>query len=194
MKKKFDEVELDSAVEYAISNLIEISRENEYALSMPLEGERLKYEIINLLVLLYQFPKTKSYSIDEIESILETGKYNLLKSTKIVLVEVFNSLSKYNLLPGIYISAIGVLDLVSDLNAKPLSNSQVDSLACGGIGSIEKPSIFLNYIYQHNRCPFCKEPVKIENIVVFITETELKAGITFTPIKKSKNGSFHYQL
>lgn len=192
MKKKFNEKKLIEVIDLIIDNLHQVSRENEYAIPIPLEPERLKYEIINLLVLLYQFPKTRSYSIDEIEIAMEDGKSTILKSTKIVLAEVFNSLSKFNLLPGIYISEIGVLDLVSDLNAKEISNNEVDQLACGGLSSIERPSIFLNYIYKHNKCPFCKDAVKIENIVVFVVESDLKAGISYMMIQKKDNASFHY--
>ena len=194
MKKKFEEQKLNEALELIMNNLQQISMNNEYAIPVSLDAERLKYEIINMLVLIYQFPKTKSYSIEEIELSLEEGKSTILKSTKIVIAEVFDTLSKFNLLPGIYISEIGVLDLVSDLNAKILSNSQVDNLACGGISSIENPTIFLNYIYKHNVCPFCKGAVKIENIVVFSTESNLKASITFSKILKGEHAAFHYKL
>ncbi|OLS29083.1 MAG: hypothetical protein HeimC2_02780 [Candidatus Heimdallarchaeota archaeon LC_2] len=194
MNKKFDEIELNGAIDRVMNNLIQISKENEYAFPVAISRERLKYEIINLIMILYQFPKSKSYSIDEIKLSLEDSNLFLIKSTNLILAEVLDSLDKFNLLPGIYVSEIGVLDLVSDLKAKSISNNHVDYLACGGISSIEKPSILLNYIYKHNMCPFCKEAIKIEKIVVFKAEADLKAGITFITIKESENASFHYKI
>ncbi|MFV2014567.1 MAG: hypothetical protein ACC656_04010, partial [Candidatus Heimdallarchaeota archaeon] len=117
--------------------------------------------------------------------------FALLKSSSVAIYKAFEILDKNDLLPGIFIQPLGVLDLVSELKVKIITSNIVDQMACSGINAIEKPSILMNHIYGYNTCPFCKEPVRVENITFFILTENLRAGITLSTLKQGDKGAFH---
>ncbi|MHA2278241.1 MAG: hypothetical protein ACXAC2_20870 [Candidatus Kariarchaeaceae archaeon] len=187
------QIKFDQAVKLFIQIMENKLRENESIISIPLSSEQLKIEFINLVNTINRFPRSKSYNLNEINYALDENTFTLIRSSELALFTSFESLDKFNLLPGIFIRILGILNLVSDLNAKLISSEKVDNMACGGINSVEKPSILLNHIYKFNICPFCKDPVKVENIVISISQESLKGGITYSTLLKGSKISFHYK-
>lgn len=182
---------LDDATTQFIMSIEQIMRENENIPSIPFNSSRIKFEFVELVNLLTQFPKTKSYSLEEIMIALDDITFAVIKSSSIVLNKAFEILDLFDLLPGIFIKSLGVLDLVSDFEAKMISSKKVDQMACNGIMAIEKPSILMNHFYKYNSCPFCKEAVRVENMMFFVLDENLKAGITLTTLKQGDKGAFH---
>ena len=182
---------IDEATKQLQMSIEQIMRENENIASLPFSSPRIKFELIELIHLVNQFPKTRSYTLDDIKIALDDVTFAVIKSSSIVLRKCFEILGKLNLIPGIFIETLGVLDLVSDLEAKLISSNKVDQMACNGITAIDKPSILMNHFYKYNNCPFCKEAVRVENMAFFVLNENLRAGITLTTLKQGDKGAFH---
>lgn len=182
---------IDEIMANFIERLHQLAEEDYNLPSIPSDLNRLKIEFQRLIILTNKFPKTKSYTLGEIFEILDNVEFGLIKSSSTFLRVALQILDQYNLLAGTFIDQLGVLDLTTDTQTESLSINQIDQKACLGVNAIEKPSIFMNYIYKYNECPFCKEPVRVEQIKTFTLIENLKGGITLSILNKGENAAYH---
>lgn len=167
-----------------------ISTPDSDALTLGFSEQRMEHELKSFCKFLNSFPKDRTYNIDEILYSLDKIQFQVIKSSRIILLEVLEILMNNELLNGQFIRDIGIYTTKRE-EIITMSLDEIDHLACKGLMAIDKSSIVMQFIYKNGKCPFCSQPALTNDFITVLLTEEIKGGITFILLKKDEVISFH---
>lgn len=173
----------DQVKEYLVASPVPLSN-NQSLVQLTAELSFLKMKLDN-------FPKTRSFDLDEILAALDYPEIVLLTSSHLVLNTAMVFLQDRDLLPGMFLQEHGIFIAQASGTIQTLGHKEIDQLACQGIQAVDSPRIVMQYVYSKGTCPFCGSPVRVDNFITVRLVDTANAGLTRGILDIGDKACFH---